>query len=228
VLSGVGASVGGIPSFLGGVSGNLEAAPNGTSYLGHGWMGHLPDFSFAKFRYKPCWANPSATALERDNPREYRAAWTELVSMFTQAAGKGQLKLDAQFNAGLQKAVNAIERPFDLQRQDPGRAFSANVWQDVFGDLPTSRPDANIEPDPQTVLSGMVEKTENMTRYGTDYVNVYSDLYLFQIAADYHFHFVKNYLSRHGIYQFTGSWSQQTSALSDNLSALFAEEAVAA
>lgn len=228
VLSGVGASVGGIPSFLGGVSGNLEAAPNGTSYLGHGWMGHLPDFSFVKFRYKPCWANPSANALERDNPREYRAAWTELVSMFTQAAGKGQLKLDAQFNAGLQKAVNAIERPFDLQRQDPGRAFSANVWQDVFGDLPTSRPDANIEPDPQTVLSGMVEKTENMTRYGTDYVNVYSDLYLFQIAADYHFHFVKNYLSRHGIYQFTGSWSQQTSALSGNLSALFAEEAVAA
>lgn len=228
VLSGLGALISGTPSFLGGVSGNLEAAPNGTSYLGHGWMGHLPDFSFVKFRYKPCWANPGANALERDNPREYRAAWTELVSMFTQAAGQGQLKLDAQFNAGLQKAITAIERPFDLQRQEAGRGFSARVWQDVFGDPPASRPDANVEPDPQTVLDGMVEKTDSITRYGTDYVNIYSDLYLFQIAADYHFHFVKDYLSRHGIYRFNGAWSQQTSALSGNLSALFAEEAVAA
>ena len=228
VLSGVGASIDGVPSFLGGVSGNLEAAPNGTSYLGHGWMGHLPDFSFIKFRYKPCWEDPNAAALVRDNPREYRAAWTELVSMFTQAAGKGPLKLDAQFDAGLKKAVSAIERPFDLQRHDPGRAFSARVWQEVFGDLPASLPDASVEPDPRTVLDGMVEKTTDVTRYGTDYVNVYSDLYLFQIAADYHFHFVKDYLARHGIYRFKGSWSQQTSALSGDLSALFAGQAITA
>jgi hypothetical protein len=232
VLSGVSAKVGAevnhVISFLSGLSGNLEGAPNGVSYLGHGWMGHLPDFSFVKFRYKPCWANPGAGFVERDNPREYRAAWTELVSMFTQAGGKGRLKLDDQFNAGLQKAVAAIERPFDLQRQEPGRGFSAKAWQDAFGDLPASLPDANVEPDPQTVLSGMVEKTDSATRYGTDYVNIYSDLYLFQIAADYHFHFVQEYLARHGIYRFTGTWSQQTSALSGDLSALFADEAVAA
>lgn len=218
----------GAAAWVAGASGNLEGAPNGTSYLGHGWMGHLPDFSFVKFRYKPCWMNPRSNALERDNPREYRAAWTELVSMFTQAAGKGRLKLDAQFNAGLQKAVIAIERPFDLQRQDAGRAFSAKVWQDVFGDLPTSLPDAKAEPDPRTVLDGMIAKTEGLPRHGTYYVNIHSDLYLFQIAADYHFHFVKDYLSRHGIYQFRGAWSQQTSALSGDLSALFAKEAVAA
>lgn len=214
--------------FLSGFSGNLEGAPNGSSYLGHGWMGHLPDFSFVKFRYKPCWADPGLDAVERDNPREYRAAWTELVSMFTQAAGHGQLKLDERFDAGLQKAVTAIGRPFDLRRMEPGRAFSAKVWQEVFGDLPAARPDAAREPDRQTVLGGMVEETSALGRYGTDYVNVYSDLYLFQIAADYHFHFVKDYLARHGIYRFRGSWSQQTSALSGDLSGLFVEDAVAA
>lgn len=49
------------------ISVNFEAVPNDTSYLGHGWMGHLPDFSFVKFRYKPCWDYPSQF-IERDNP----------------------------------------------------------------------------------------------------------------------------------------------------------------
>jgi hypothetical protein len=209
-------------------SDNLEATPNGTSYLGHGWMGHLPDFSFVKFRYKPCWADPREKPVERDNPRAYRAAWTELVSMFTQAAGKGWLKLDAPFDAALQKAVDAIERPFDLERKEAGRGFSAKVWQEVFSDLPASLPDANQEPHPQTVLDGMIEKTSSPTRYGISYVNIHSDLYLFQIAADYHFHFVKDYLSRHGIYEFRSSWSHQTSALSGDLSGLFSQEGAAA
>ncbi|WP_156369582.1 DUF6765 family protein [Duganella sp. Leaf126] len=238
VLSGVSAFVGEhreVLSFIGGIVGtgpvqgisaNLEAAPNGTSYLGHGWMGHLPDFSFVKFRYKPCWANPAQPPLERDNPREFRAAWIELVSMFSQAAGKGQLALDAQFDAGLQKAVKAIEEPFDLERRDPARGHSARAWQTAFGDLPADLPDANVEPDPRTVLAGVVRKTDHSDRFGISYINVYSDLYLFQIAADYHFHFVSHYLSQQGIYRFNGSWSQQTSALKGDLSALFAAKAV--
>jgi hypothetical protein len=207
-----------------GGSSNLEAAPNATTYLGHGWMGHLPDFSFVKFRYKPCWANPDAGAVERNNRLEYRSAWMELVSLFTQAAGRGKLQLDIQFQSAFQKAIQAIERPCRLQDALTGRKSSALAWQEIFGDLPTTIIDADPEPDPNAVLSGMVEKTEAMHRYGTDYVNVYSDLYLFQIAADYHFHFVKNYLTRHGIYQFTGSWSQQISALSPSVANLFAEE----
>lgn len=240
VLSGVSAAVGenqavidALSGILGvmpvqGISANLEAAPNGTSYLGHGWMGHLPDYSFVRFRYKPCWADPKQPPLERDNRREFRAAWTELVSMFHQAAGQGQLKMDEKFTTGLHKAIKAIETPFDLERRDPARAFSAMAWQQVFGDLPSALPDANVEPDPRTVLDGMVEKTSNRNRFGDDYINIYSDLYLFQIAVDYHFHFVKRYLSRHRIYEFSGSWSRQTSALTGDLSALFAEEGVAA
>jgi hypothetical protein len=206
---------------IGAISENFEAAPNGTSYLGHGWMGHLPDFSFVKFRYKPCWADPSTGAIERNNPEEYKRAWVELVSLFTQAKGSGQLKLDKQFQNALDNAIKAIQSPCKLEDKGTGRKSSANAWQNVFGALPSTNINVDSEPDSHAVLDGMLDKTSDLHRYGKAYIDINSDLYLFQIAADYHFHFVKDYLQRHGIYRFTGSWSQQTSALSSNVSELF-------
>lgn len=199
---------------------NFEAVPNGTSYLGHGWIGHLPDFGFVKFRYKPCWASPT-TAIERDNAQEYQSAWLELVSLFTQAKDRGYLRLTEQFQSDFKKAKEAITKPCNLGGGGTGRKSSATAWQQAFGDLPASSIDVDAEPDANAVLSGMVQKTVRLDRYGTDFVNVYSDLYLFQIAADYHFLFVKDYLDRHGIYRFNGSWSEQTSALSPDVSKLF-------
>jgi|GEM_PF-1403439 len=213
----------GVEAKIGRISKNFEAVPNGTSYLGHSWMGHLPDFSFVKFRYKPCWADPS-TAIERNNPQQYQSAWVELVSLFTQAKGSGQLELDEQFRNDLTKAIQAIQSPCRLEDSGNGRKSSANAWQRIFGDLPSINIDADLEPDPNAVLDGAIEMTKRTDRYGTDYIHINSDLYLFQIAADYHFHFVKNYLERHGIYRFTGSWSQQTSALSPDVSSLFEAE----
>lgn len=199
---------------------NFEAVPNGTSYLGHGWMGHLPDFSFVKFRYKPCWASPTQ-AVERNNPEEYKSAWIELVSLFTQAGGRGQLKLTPVFRAALDKAIAAIRTPHALAGGGTGRKSSATAWQSIFGDLPVNSIDADAEPDPKAVLDGMVQATDHADRYGIDYVNVYSDLYLFQIAADYHFHFVRHYLQHYGIYRYLGSWSQQESALSFDVERMF-------
>ncbi len=191
---------------------NFDAIPNGTSYLGHGWMGHLPDFSFVKFRYKPCWADPRNGAIERDNISQYQYAWIELISLFNQSKGNGQLIL--KFNQGsLLHAQAAIARHCHLDGDVTGRKSSANAWQTAFSDTPSSCINVDLEPDPIAVLDGMSKGSNN--------VRIDSDLYLFQIAADYHFHFVKNYLERHGIYRFTGSWSQQMSALSPSVSNLF-------
>ncbi len=208
---------------IGKISKNFEAVPNGTSYLGHGWMGHVPDFSFVKFRYKPCWADPT-TAIERNNPQQYQSAWVELVSLFTQVKGGGQLRLDEQFTNALNKAIQAIQHPCHLEGSGTGRKSSADAWQHIFSDLPATNINVDSEPDSNAVLDGMIEMTDRSDRYGTDIVSINSDLYLFQIAADYHFHFVKDYLERHGIYRFTGSWSQQTSALSPHVSSLFEAE----
>ena len=203
---------------------NFEAVPNGTSYLGHGWMGHLPDFSFVKFRYKPCWSSPN-TAVERDNTKQYQGAWLELVSLFTQAKGSGQVQQNTHFQEGFDKAKKAIAHPCNLRSKSSGRHSSANAWKTIFGDMPSTQIDVDAEPDSHAVLDGMVENTKRLDRYGKDYININSDLYLFQIAADYHFHFVKNYLELHNIYRFTGSWSKQTSALSSGVKELFQNSA---
>ncbi|GEM_PF-3126001 len=207
---------------LGLLSKNLEAVPNGISYAGHGWMGHLPDFSFAKFQYKPCWADPKNVTL-RDNPQEYEYAWVELVSLFTQAKGTGHLKLDANFQTDLNKAISAIKSACKLEDTATGRKTSANAWQKAFGEIPSTTIDVDLEPDANAILEGMVEKTNRLDRYGTDYVTINSDLYLFQIAADYHFWFVKSYLEQQNLYRYKGSWSQQISALSPKVLTLFDE-----
>lgn len=121
----------------------------------------------------------------------------------------------------MQKAGDAIDHPCRLAGDVNGRKSSSDAWQSIFGDLPHTLINVDLEPDPRAVLDGMVQATDATGRYGTDFVNVYSDLYLFQIAADYHFRFVKHYLAKHGIYHFQGSWSKQTSALSPGVDALF-------
>lgn len=202
-------------------SSNLEAVPNNTSYLGHGWMGHMPDFGFVKFRYKPCWSNPSAPVV-RDNPHEYHAAWLELVSLFSQAKGNGKINpADQAMQTALTKADAAIQAACKLSGSTTGRSVSAAAWQTQFGDAPATIINVDSEPDANAVLGGLLEATKSITRYGTHTVSLYSDLYLFQIAADYHFHFVKNYLSSKKGYTFTNSWSQQTSALAPEVSTLF-------
>lgn len=212
---------------LPGGNANFEAAPSGTSYLGHGWLGHFPDFSFIKFKYKPCWANPECAkenpegVILRDNPAEYRSAWIELTSMFHQARTNQKLNIDKAFKTELEEACKAISRPCELAKPHPGRKNSADAWLEILRPKQIHEIDVIKEPDSKAILSGMVAVSQDSHRYGTSYVNIQSDLYLFQIAADYHFHFIKHYLKKNDIYHFTGSWSQQTSALSKEVEALF-------
>lgn len=201
-------------------SSNFEAAPNSTSYLGHGWLGHFPDYSFVRYRYKPCWSDPKQT-IERDNPKEYAAAWLELTSLFCQAKTGQKLVLDERIQGDMGKARQAIEFPCDLSKSQTGRHSSENAWRRFFTEQPTTPINVDLEPDDNAVLSGMVERSKSLDRFGTSFVNVLSDLYLFQIAADYHFHFVKHFLKVNDIYHFTGSWSQQRSALPNEIVQLF-------
>ena len=203
---------------------NLKAVPNGTSYLGHGWMGHFPDYSFAKFRYRPWWRDQSAAPIVRDNPGQYRHAFLELCSLMSKAGGR-EFNPSTQRNA-LAAAQRAIVSPCEIAKSTVcPRAHSAVAWQREmqragFGP-PDDIIDAKLEPDPKAVLPGMVVTSHNVTRYGTYVVCASSDLYLFQIAADYHFHFVRHYLRQNGILNFTGSWSTKLGPLANTISDLF-------
>ncbi len=45
--------------------------------LGHGRAGHLPDYSFARYRYLPAWANYEE--IVKDNPSDYWHAFCQMV-----------------------------------------------------------------------------------------------------------------------------------------------------
>ena len=45
--------------------------------LGHGRAGHLPDYSFIRYRYLPAWGDYEA--IVKDNPREYYLAFCQMV-----------------------------------------------------------------------------------------------------------------------------------------------------
>jgi hypothetical protein len=209
---------------------NLKAAPNQTSYLGHGWMGHFPDYSFVKYRYKPCWRQKNADPLERNNPNEYKYAFLELCSLFSQATGR---KFQPQNEESkLAAANNAISSSIEISdKQNCPRAYSANRWKEEMDKVQIQAPslliDTQKEPDEKTVLSGQVDYINHtfdplgLSRYGTFYINLTSDLYLFQIAADYQFQFVKNWTQTHNIglnKLFEDSWSKQPGSLSNQIS----------
>lgn len=45
--------------------------------LGHGRAGHLPDYSFARYKYLPAWADYEV--IEKDNPSDYYYAFSQMV-----------------------------------------------------------------------------------------------------------------------------------------------------
>jgi hypothetical protein len=204
---------------------NLQAVPSGTSYLGHGWMGHFPDYSFVSFRYRPCWRPKSHGILERKNPEQYTHATLELSSLMSRSLGRDLIPNSVEAKLALARAAFAAPCRIADTNVTP-RAFSSKAWLsacDAAGyGPPTYVIDAAIEPDSKAVLSGQVGKsTSSNTRYGTITVVATSNLYLFQIAADYHFHFVRHWLSTRGIMEFSGSWSQQLGPLPHLITDLF-------
>ena len=199
---------------------NLQAVPNNTSYLGHGWMGHFPDYSFVKFKYIPYWSKNRAVVL-RDNPTEYRYALLELCSLFSQA-NNGTTFDPSTETTKLNAAQQAISAPCEIANKDVcPRRHSSQKWYDAMEENGIDRPDlidAKLEPDPNAVLDGKVHyESLAGSRYGTFYINYASDLYLFEIAADYHFQHVKNWLTQNkiGASLFNESWSKQYGPLSE-------------
>ena len=55
----------------------LQNSENNVMNLGHGRAGHLPDYSFARYRYLPAWGNYAE--IVKDNPADYIHAFTQMV-----------------------------------------------------------------------------------------------------------------------------------------------------
>ena len=55
----------------------MSTNENSIMNLGHGRAGHIPDYSFIKYRYMPAWMNYKL--LIKDNPSDYFKAFTQMI-----------------------------------------------------------------------------------------------------------------------------------------------------
>ena len=54
-----------------------QSNENSIMNLGHGRAGHLPDYSWARYRYMPAW--DSYRVVDKDNPFDYAHAFTQMI-----------------------------------------------------------------------------------------------------------------------------------------------------
>ena len=54
-----------------------DGSENSVMNLGHGRAGHLPDYSFAHYKYQPAWGNYDV--IEKNNPKEYEKAFCQMI-----------------------------------------------------------------------------------------------------------------------------------------------------
>ena len=55
----------------------FQNSENSVMNLGHGRAGHFPDYSFARYRYMPAWAD--FNEVVKDNPEDYILAFTQMM-----------------------------------------------------------------------------------------------------------------------------------------------------
>jgi hypothetical protein len=209
-----------------GCSKNLEAMwriGNAVGNLGHAWMGHLPDFSFVVYKYRPAWSKKKEESV-RNNPATFLSAFYELMNLFGKMIGGGKGKPSKE--QMLDIAV-VLRSGFDLtNKKTLTRVHSEALWQKM-GALaaPAIQVKDEDPPSKETVLDGAwtYRKAKGdlfgATVHGTfvmelEHEGKVCDLYLFQLAADYHLQFVYEWLKANDIAVLKDSWVTDPGPLS--------------
>lgn len=97
--------------------------------LGHGRVGHLPDYSFIKYRYLPAWGDYEEVV--KDNPAEYLQAFAQMVyALKWLREGDGSFQLDTydwEAVAPIQEEVEQILRRRQLLACDDWKALAQRL-----------------------------------------------------------------------------------------------------
>ena len=97
--------------------------------LGHGRVGHLPDYSFIKYRYLPAWSNYEE--LVKDNPSDYRHAFCQMIYALKFLHGEHKEfeleKYDFDAIADLEDEIDAIIRKRQLSSADDWKALGEKL-----------------------------------------------------------------------------------------------------
>lgn len=101
----------------------MEPRYNAVSYLGHGRMGHLPDYGYMVYTYQPMWSDHKIT---RNNPQIYKEAFEQMVYVLTRTKNKGDSfteskftrKLSPQNEERMNQLLNIITQPPQTPKEE--------------------------------------------------------------------------------------------------------------
>ncbi|MDR2888247.1 MAG: hypothetical protein LBV33_00175 [Lachnospiraceae bacterium] len=102
---------------------------DGVAYLGHGRIGHLPDYGFMKYRYKPVWKENlegEAAYLVRDNQESFYSAFTQMVHALMCIKNGEVFTPDTYFDLN-SEYTNDIKAIFETRVSD-----QSAKWQDFL------------------------------------------------------------------------------------------------
>ncbi len=97
--------------------------------LGHGRAGHLPDYSFCRYRYLPAWGD--YREIIKDNPADYRKAFTQMIYALKYL--KGDFKefstgvYDEEAMSGLEEEIMGIIEKRQLDASADWKAFGEKL-----------------------------------------------------------------------------------------------------
>lgn len=106
-----------------------QPTENSIMNLGHGRAGHLPDYSFARYRYLPAWGDYEETL--KDNPGDYYLAFTQMVYAMRFLRGeKDSFELDTYDEekcAPYEKEIRSIIEKRQILASDDWKAFGEKL-----------------------------------------------------------------------------------------------------
>ena len=94
-----------------------QPSENTIMNLGHGRAGHLPDYSFARYKYLPAWGGYEV--IVKDNPREYYLAFCQMVyAMAYLRGGAGDFALSTYATETVQPWEKEIREILEKRQLD--------------------------------------------------------------------------------------------------------------
>jgi hypothetical protein len=192
---------------------NMGFAPNvqlPRAYLGHGRLGHFPDYSWCRYYYSPAWMQMGSNTkmLVRDNPVVFQTAFFEIVKVLYALKYKlsiypNRVTLDLIFGTRkVDEIANAVREAITLDRSEDlyteTLVFEKTVekWRELikkyFGGAEKKFDNQKWRTEANSALN-------NSNRTKGEYIWNYekfkiTNLYNFNLAAEHHFAFVKTRL----------------------------------
>ncbi|MBR5407706.1 MAG: hypothetical protein IK111_08690 [Lachnospiraceae bacterium] len=109
--------------------------------LGHGRAGHLPDYSFVRYRYLPAWGDYEE--IVKDNPADYMKAFTQMIYALKYLKGEVSEFMKDTYDTEACRPwldrINEIIRKRQLTAADDWKAFGEELSGQAIEDFSISK-----------------------------------------------------------------------------------------